>query len=276
MAKRIWKDRVVEKPRTFNINNNPDGTVTLVPAPGTIIQEGTPVNAANLNGLEEDLIAHEADYTLQIPFATTTGTANNYAISLPIESLITGMAVSVKINVASTGASTLNWNGKGAKPIKKANGTDVTNLKANGIYTLRYDGVNFILQGEGASGNAIASDLLLGKTATVDVGEIVGTLIPGKKWATGTFPGVTVPGTNNPPNAITNTVTGLDFLPSIIIVNNSPAMVRNFNDAKHIKGVYSSIDITFNTRAVGGFSVIYQCNQPGSQFIPAQTWFACD
>lgn len=61
MAKRIWQDRVVEKPRTFNINNNPDGTVTLVPAPGTIIQQGTPVNAANLNGLEEDLDAHEVD-----------------------------------------------------------------------------------------------------------------------------------------------------------------------------------------------------------------------
>lgn len=55
MARRIWQDRVVERPRTFNIQNNPDGSVTLVPAPGQIIQEGTPVNAANLNGLEEDL-----------------------------------------------------------------------------------------------------------------------------------------------------------------------------------------------------------------------------
>lgn len=57
MAKRIWQDRIVEKPRTFKLQNNSDGTVTLLPAPGTIVQEGTPVNAANLNGIEEDILA---------------------------------------------------------------------------------------------------------------------------------------------------------------------------------------------------------------------------
>ena len=40
MARRIWKDRAVEKPRTFTIQNNPDGTVTLIPAPGTIVEPG--------------------------------------------------------------------------------------------------------------------------------------------------------------------------------------------------------------------------------------------
>lgn len=54
---RTWVDRVVEKPRTFTMQNNVDGTVTLVPAPGAIVQVGTPVNAANLNGIETDLLA---------------------------------------------------------------------------------------------------------------------------------------------------------------------------------------------------------------------------
>ena len=54
-----------------------------------------------------------------------------YAIASPVITALTaGMAISVKINVDSTGASTLNWNGKGAKGIKKANGTNVTNLKS--------------------------------------------------------------------------------------------------------------------------------------------------
>ena len=61
MARRVWKDRAVERPRTYTIQNNPDGTVTLIPAPGQIIEEGTPVNASNLNGLEEDLESHKAD-----------------------------------------------------------------------------------------------------------------------------------------------------------------------------------------------------------------------
>jgi hypothetical protein len=47
-----WKDRVVEKPRTYTLVDNGDGTVTLTPAPGTVVQEGTPVNAANLGNLE--------------------------------------------------------------------------------------------------------------------------------------------------------------------------------------------------------------------------------
>ena len=57
----VWKDRVVERPRTFNIQNNPDGTVTLVPAPGVIVESGTPVNAVNLNKLEQGLKTHEAE-----------------------------------------------------------------------------------------------------------------------------------------------------------------------------------------------------------------------
>lgn len=52
---RTWQDRIVEKPRTFNLKNNTDGTVTLTPSPGTVIQEGTPVNAANMNGIENDI-----------------------------------------------------------------------------------------------------------------------------------------------------------------------------------------------------------------------------
>ncbi len=114
-----------------------------------------------------------------IPYiGVTSGTVNTYTITAPdIKTLSAGIALSIKFNTDSTGASTLNINSWGAKPIKKANGSNATNLKAAGIYTLRYDGTNFILQGEGASGNAAASDLLLGKTATTDAGEITGEMV---------------------------------------------------------------------------------------------------
>ncbi len=56
-----WKDRIVEKPRTFQVQNNPDSTITLIPAPGTVVQEGTPVNATNLNKLEQGLASHTAE-----------------------------------------------------------------------------------------------------------------------------------------------------------------------------------------------------------------------
>lgn len=108
----------------------------------------------------------------------TTNSGNNYSVTVSgITSYQEGLCIAVKINADSTGAATININGLGAMPIKKANGTDVTNLKANGIYTMRYNGTNFILQGEGASGNATASDLLSGKTATTDAGEITGIML---------------------------------------------------------------------------------------------------
>ena len=60
-----WQDRVVEHPRRFEVQHNPDGTVTLIPKPGTVLQEGTPVNAANMNKLEQGLAAHTAEKATQ-------------------------------------------------------------------------------------------------------------------------------------------------------------------------------------------------------------------
>ncbi|EHL04005.1 hypothetical protein HMPREF0322_05292 [Desulfitobacterium hafniense DP7] len=127
---------------------------------------------------------HLADFTQQIPYAVTAGSANAYTASTtpPLPALVAGVAITVKFHAENTGVATLNWNGKGAKAIKKANGSDVSsgNLKLNGVYTLRYDGTNFILQGEGGIENdatAVAADILTSKTAYVGDGvKITGTM----------------------------------------------------------------------------------------------------
>lgn len=51
-TKTDWKDRVVEKPLTFTMQDNGDGTVTLIPAEGTIVDPGTPITATALNKIE--------------------------------------------------------------------------------------------------------------------------------------------------------------------------------------------------------------------------------
>lgn len=53
--KTIWKDRGVQKPRTYRPTNNADGTVTLTPEPGQIYEVGTTVNAAQLNRMEKGI-----------------------------------------------------------------------------------------------------------------------------------------------------------------------------------------------------------------------------
>lgn len=108
---------------------------------------------------------------------TIGGTAN--ALTATIDGLTSyknGLAVSFPATSNSTAAVTLNINSLGAIPIKKANGTAVTNLKVGGVYTLRYSGSAFILQGEGGAGNAQPSEVLTGKTFTNDDGEFVGTM----------------------------------------------------------------------------------------------------
>lgn len=53
--KQLWNDRQVEKPLTFTMTNNDDGTVTLTPAPGKVTNEGDPMSAERLNHMEDGI-----------------------------------------------------------------------------------------------------------------------------------------------------------------------------------------------------------------------------
>ena len=137
-------------------------------------------NVALIN--KEMLDTHIGDYTLQVPYSVASGAANSYSVTLnpAMTSYSEGVAVAVKINENNTGASTININNLGAKSIRDPKGNVLTTgkLVANSIYTLRYNGVNFILQGEGAYGNATESDLLFGKKESIDAGEKICSYIP--------------------------------------------------------------------------------------------------
>lgn len=149
----------------------------------------TTLNTANktstvsaINEVKDEITEKVRDVSAKmVHYAVATGTANSYIANLtpPVTSLLEGMGICVKINIANTGASTINVNELGAKSIKKSNGSDVLagNLKVGGVYTLRYDGLNFILQGEGGEyGTAIASDVLTGKTIGTENGVVAGSM----------------------------------------------------------------------------------------------------
>lgn len=70
-----WKNRLVERPRTFRFQQNADGSVTLNPDEGQITEQGTPVNAENMNKIEQgiaDSYAHMADDVAHITAAERT------------------------------------------------------------------------------------------------------------------------------------------------------------------------------------------------------------
>lgn len=114
---------------------------------------GTGRTTETVKGNADALAIHQADYVSHPGIGTTTNNGNAYSITLNPSpgSYIDKMGIVIEVNAASTGASTININGLGAKPIKSDDGTDFVELKANGIYTLRYNAEtgNFILQGKG-------------------------------------------------------------------------------------------------------------------------------
>lgn len=56
-TKTVWTNKIVEKPRTYLFQQNADGTVTLVPKEGTVTEPGTPINADNMNNIENGIAA---------------------------------------------------------------------------------------------------------------------------------------------------------------------------------------------------------------------------
>lgn len=62
--RQVWKDHVVEFPHRVKETNLGNGLVDEVPAPGEIIQQGTPQSARNFNNIEEGILAgtEMADY----------------------------------------------------------------------------------------------------------------------------------------------------------------------------------------------------------------------
>jgi hypothetical protein len=72
-TKTQWKDQVVENPRTYSMRDNGDNTVTLLDAFGDVTELGTPVNAANMNKIENEL--YNLDAAVATKQATVTGAA---------------------------------------------------------------------------------------------------------------------------------------------------------------------------------------------------------
>lgn len=70
--KTTWTNRSVEFPNRYTMSTNADGTINLVPSPGTIYQSGTPLTADNLNNLEK-----QYDSSQQLFNVYSSGTDSN-------------------------------------------------------------------------------------------------------------------------------------------------------------------------------------------------------
>lgn len=148
-------------------------TVNDIVKPEDMNQIGLEINknAVDIGGMSSVHGEHLNDSVSHVHYAPDTGTANAKVIALnpAPTAYVEGMAIAFKNKTQNTGTVTININDLGAKSVLKSNGNALTsgNLKANSIYTLRYNGTNFILQGEGgAEGNITPDKALVGATYT--------------------------------------------------------------------------------------------------------------
>lgn len=132
---------------------------------------------AKADAVQDNLSDHLAVTAIHL----ATGTANAIVITTGGDFTYTQFRkVAFKAIANNTGNVTINVDAKGVVPLKRDAATQVpaAGLKQNKVYEAYYDvtGVSFFLLAR-ASGNAVAGDVLAGKTFSNDEGEQVGSLI---------------------------------------------------------------------------------------------------
>lgn len=105
-----------------------------------------------IDDLKKDFTAHKADLASHTYYiGTATGTNSLVATASNITELATALTLRFQNTTTNTGAVTLNFNALGAKSVVNSKGEalEAGDLAAGGIYTVSYNGSNFILQGSG-------------------------------------------------------------------------------------------------------------------------------
>lgn len=74
-TKNVWTDQQVERPRTYTVTKNQDNTITLQDAFGVATDLGTPVNATNMNHIEDGIAQCYTDLVQRK--STTSATGND-------------------------------------------------------------------------------------------------------------------------------------------------------------------------------------------------------
>lgn len=122
-----WENREVEKPRTYVMTDNADGTITLTPSEGQVFVAGTPLDAVNLNKMEAQIALNDTN-KVNRDGDTFTGPVTGTVINATTALQEAGINLSTKYQAKGSYAPTGQYVTWSADP----NGVKVTLGKYNG------------------------------------------------------------------------------------------------------------------------------------------------
>lgn len=98
-VKNIWVDQDVERPKTYEVTNNQDGSITLTDSFGLVTELGTPVNEVNMNHIEDGIAGcairkHNLTETFNLGEWVLGGTGDNEGIYKSLIASNVGNAIS--------------------------------------------------------------------------------------------------------------------------------------------------------------------------------------
>lgn len=176
-TKTTWVDHVTTRPNTYNEVVNQDGTKTLTPA-GETQQEGTPVNAQNLNKIENeleflDLLAAKiiADITVvETSPATAIHAANSYIMyNGELYKVVNAIGIGDTLTVGSNIESSTVMNAIVALTSNKVDKENGKGLSSNDYTTNEKEKLAGLKNYTGGTGITIDNDGTINCTATVTV-----------------------------------------------------------------------------------------------------------
>jgi len=139
--KNTWVDQDVERPKTYEVTNNQDGSITLTDSFGLVTELGTPVNAVNMNHIEDGIYTNDTNIGDLTDLTTTAKTDLVSAIN----------EIAGQSDKANTDLSNLTSTGK-TKVVTLAHELDFTNTIGVSTsaatswteYTAPSDGILFV------------------------------------------------------------------------------------------------------------------------------------
>lgn len=146
--------------------------------PNTFASATTTIPLSQLDGDFSTIVGYINDLNNYTNYVADTGTANavllNYPSGITTTSIATGTALVFKAAFANTGSATLTVQVNSstiatATTIYDEDGSALTanEILANGIYTVVYNGSNWILVGGGAGSGASAGGAVYENTQTI-------------------------------------------------------------------------------------------------------------